>query len=224
VPVEAEKHTAPDAELSALIKEGEKIGGLQIAKSLSRIGNDYKTWTAVVRSFIETTPGLLDIMRKFNPDKTEIYTITVHGIKSVCYSFGAFETGDRAKELEDKSRAGDFEYVKNNNAEFIKTTEKLINDLSVLPGVLTAGTSGPIKEIPDRITLLKILEASRKYDINSLDENIAALEKNSYSQEPDLVPWLRKQCDCSDFPAITQRLSFLDNSDNFMNPENKKRG
>jgi len=197
------ENTAADPAV-ALIAEGEKIGGLEIQNGLKRLDNDHKTWIKIVRTFTETTPGLLEIMQNSIPGNLKKYSVTVHGIKSVCSGIGAREAGERAKELEDCSEAGDLAFVTEKNPDFIMMITRLVDDLRGLLDKITE--EKPLKEKPDGTLLQNILEACENYDMGLLEENMAEIEKNNYNEGEELVQWLRKQCDCSDFSAIRERL------------------
>ena len=205
---EGSKHSSltEDPVIEALLKAGENIKDLDIMSSLASMDWDKDTWIEVVRSFVETTPPLLEILKK--PDSANLgkYSITVHGIKSVCFSFGARKAGEKAKELEERSVAGDLAFVEENNQNFTGMIKKLLEDLTVLLETVSQETRKPAKEKPDPEILEKILEAADSYNIRNLDEGIAILEKFSYTDDEELVQWLRKQCNSSDFAAIRERL------------------
>jgi len=86
-------------------------------------------------------------------------------------------------------------------------TKTLINNLSGLLASVAENDNKPLMQKPDNIVLSKILQAAQNYDINGLEEGIAELEKNSYTQGNDLVQKLRALCNSSDFLAIQEQLA-----------------
>ena len=115
-----------------LIKSGEKIPGFDIHKGLAEVDDDVESWLEVIRIYIDTTPGFLETLKVQCEKNDPEYTITVHGIKGVCNTIGAVGAGEKARELELRSKAGDTEFVSDNTANLISTIEKLICDLKEL--------------------------------------------------------------------------------------------
>ena len=115
-----------------LIKAGEKIPGYDIRKSLAEVDDDFESWREVTRVFIDTTPGILETLKARCEENDRQYLITVHGIKGVCYTVGAVDAGDMARELELRSKEGDTAFVRDNTGNLISTIEKLIVDLTEL--------------------------------------------------------------------------------------------
>jgi HPt (histidine-containing phosphotransfer) domain-containing protein len=193
--------------IEALIKAGTRIKGLDIQAGLERLNGDRHTWLEVIRTFVNTSPELLEILKDQTKENLSKYSVTVHGIKSVCYSFGAKDAGDKAKALEEKSLAMDLTFVQEHSSDFINIIEELIQGLKELLEAVSDKTEKPLKDMPDPEVLEKILEAAKNYDIRNLEEGIAVLEKYTYQEDPELVPWLRRQCEDLEFTAIEARLA-----------------
>ena len=115
-----------------LIKAGEKIPGYDVRKGLAEVDDDIESWLEVTRIFIDTTPGILETLKVQCERNDPGYQVAVHGIKGVCYSVGAVAAGDKAKELELRSKEGDTAFVRDNTGNLISTIEKLIGDLAKL--------------------------------------------------------------------------------------------
>ena len=118
--------------METLIKAGEKIPGFDIRKGLEEVDYDSESWRDVIRIFIDTTPGFLETLKVQCEKNDSEYSVTVHGIKGVCYSVGAVAAGDRARELELRSKKGDTAFTRTHTGKLISTIEKLIADLSKL--------------------------------------------------------------------------------------------
>jgi len=125
---------APDTDqlIKALIKAGEKIPGYDIRKGLAEVDEDFESWLDVITIFIDTTPGILETLKAQCEENDPQYTVTVHGIKGVCKTVGAVGAGEKARELELRSKDGDAAFVRNNTGELVITIEKLIGDLTDL--------------------------------------------------------------------------------------------
>jgi len=128
-----------------IIRAGEKIPGFDIRKSLAEVDGDAEAWLEVIRVFIDTTPGLLEALKtqceEKDVDLDPEYTVTVHGIKGVCYTIGAMGAGDKARELELRSKAGDAAFVRDNNGNLVSIIEKLISDLAKLREQIPRGAT-----------------------------------------------------------------------------------
>ena len=125
----------------------------------------------------------------------------------MCYSFGATEAGDLAKELEKRSLAEDLGFIRENTDGFVNMIEELLKGLGELLEAVDDKTEKPLRDRPDPDVLGKILIAAEKYDIRNLEEGIAALEEYVYQEEGELVSWLREQCNDLEFTAIQERLA-----------------
>jgi HPt (histidine-containing phosphotransfer) domain-containing protein len=84
----------------------------------------------VLRMYIETTPKLLDQIRKINEKDLPGYAKVTHSIKGSSLNIGAKKVGDMAAVMEKTAKAGDLESVQTKNQEFIETTEGLIMQMS----------------------------------------------------------------------------------------------
>jgi CheY-like chemotaxis protein len=201
---------APDlARQQSLVEASNSIAGFDITRGLELVDNDIESWLEVIRSFVQHTPVLLNSMRNVTAETLPEYTVTVHGIKGSCYSLGAQAVGKNAEDLEHKGRAGDIEFIRKNNPDFIALAEKLVNDFGNLITIAEKDNGKVLKPAPERDTLLKILGAASRYDMESLEEYITDLGQYRYENDDDLVTWLREQGNRSEFLAIQERLAKL---------------
>ena len=115
-----------------LIKAGENIPGYDIRKGFAEVDGDIESWMEVTRIFIDTTPDFLETLKVQCEGNDPEYAVTVHGIKGVCFSVGAVDAGDKARQLELRSKEGDIAFVRDNTGKLISTIEKLIINLSKL--------------------------------------------------------------------------------------------
>ena len=123
-----------------LIKAGEKIPGYDVRKGLAEVDDDIESWLEVTRIFIDTTGGILETLKVQCEENDPQYPVTVHGIKGVCYAVGAMGAGDKARELELRSKEGDTAFVRDNTGNLISTLEKLIDDMTKLLEEIPGGT------------------------------------------------------------------------------------
>ncbi|MDR2141967.1 MAG: response regulator [Deltaproteobacteria bacterium] len=167
------------------------IAGLDLEEARRRFGGDEETLTNVLRSYADNMPELLDKLKTPNKENLKDYTITVHGIKSSSYGVGALEVGDQAKELEERSEAGDFDFVQAHNWRFIRLVEKVVADLKsqLAPQAVTAERQKIAG--PDPAALIQLREACQNYDMDGLDAALASLSRFDYEADPELLPWLR---------------------------------
>ena len=114
----------------AIIKAAGKIAGYDIRKGLSEVDDDFESWLEVTRIFIDTIPGSLETLKTQCEENDPQYPVTAHGIKGVCYTVGAMGAGDKARELELRSKEGDTAFVRDNTGNLVSSLEKLIVDLN----------------------------------------------------------------------------------------------
>jgi len=205
---ETETDDEQDLGVDLLSYDGE-IYGLYIEKGLRRFSNDADGYITIMRSFARNTPPLLEIAQEASEDQSRIaeYETIVHGIKGSSGSICAEKVYDMASDLEDAANSNDYYYIIANNAAFIEATKKLIDDINKVLDKVLSGQSKPKKERPDKETLDKLREACISYDMNTVDETITELEAYEYETDSDLIVWLRKNAEQTNFDEIVERLS-----------------
>jgi signal transduction histidine kinase/DNA-binding NarL/FixJ family response regulator/HPt (histidine-containing phosphotransfer) domain-containing protein len=191
------------------ILEAASIEGVHIQDGLSRFGDDVSSYLDVVKSYVNSTPGLLDKLKNLHDIEIKNYAIIVHGIKSSSYSIGANNVGDMAKELELVAKKGDTIFVRQHNEEFIVVAEALISSLSGLIGKIDAANELQTKDAPDADILIRIAAAAKDYDISALDSAIEELSKFNYKSTPDLIEWLNNRVINTELDEIEARMQEL---------------
>jgi signal transduction histidine kinase/CheY-like chemotaxis protein/HPt (histidine-containing phosphotransfer) domain-containing protein len=180
------------------------VEGLDAEKGLERFSGDGKSYMESLHSYVIHTPELLEAAR--NTEHLADYAITVHGIKGSSRGISAEDIGQKAEELEHAAKAGNLDFVKEENGHFILTTQIFIADLSGLLTVLEENLNKPRKAAPDPALLARLRNAAENYDMGELDSVMEELEQCVYETNAELVPWLRDQIDKAEFEEITKRL------------------
>jgi signal transduction histidine kinase/DNA-binding response OmpR family regulator len=205
--VEADSVSASmETQIADLIRKN-RVEGLDAEKGLERFGGDGKSYMESLRSYVTHTPPLLESARKVTSPAD--YAITVHGIKGSSFGISADTIGRWAEKLEHAAKAENLVFVDAENSGFITAAEKFIADLSGLLEVLEQNIQKPCRAAPDSAILIQIAEAAETYDMGELDAMMEKLEQYSYTEEAELVTWLREQINMSEFDAITERLATL---------------
>jgi HPt (histidine-containing phosphotransfer) domain-containing protein len=183
-----------------------KISGLNSAKGLKRFNDNPESDLAILRSYVNNTPAILESMRDISSGLLSAYAIKVHGIKGSSYGISAELAGKMAKELEDAANGGNFDFVRSHNASFIELTELLVQNIRELLEEIDKDIKRQVKPVPDPELLGVILKASREYDMDGLDKAISELEQYRYESREELVEWLREKIGRSSFEEIEKRL------------------
>jgi len=191
------------------IFEGVKIRMLNIPEGINRFGGDEKTYLDTLRSFAKNTCPLLEQIKTVNKDSLDEYAIVVHGIKGSSRSICAELVGTLAEKLEHAAKAGDFEFIEENNLTLIKLANDLIRDINLLIGKNEAGCPKPGKGKPDRGLLQKLLSACERYDTNETDDVIVELNSYEYETDGELVAELVKYADVFQYAEIKNKLKSL---------------
>ena len=108
-----------------------EIEGVDKAKALRQFGSN-ETFFIVLHSFVVNTPGLLDKIRTCTESQLPEYALLIHGIKGTCFGICADTVGKQAEALEHAARQGEFHYVSEHNALFIKAAEELIDCINII--------------------------------------------------------------------------------------------
>jgi CheY-like chemotaxis protein/HPt (histidine-containing phosphotransfer) domain-containing protein len=181
-------------------------GGIDLMEARERYGSE-AVFLDILRSYCAHTPALLEKLRCFSRDGMKQYAIAVHGLKGSSYGVCAKALGDFAAALEEAAEEGDFETVEEKNGELIEAAETLV---AVLKGLLAKMEKSNGKkqrcDAPDSALLDRVLEASKQYRQDLMEEAIAELEKHEYDSDGELVLWLREQFDNLEYDDIQERL------------------
>jgi len=182
---------------------------INIKKGLKRFGGDMEVYLGILRSFAVNTKPLLEKVKLVKRENLNDYAISVHGIKGSCRGIFAKTAGEKAEALEIAANAGDFDFIGNNNPDFVKNIEKLIADLDEI--LEKIGDKNPKKKMatPDRETLTKLFAACIKYDMDETNAVMAELELYEYESNGEIVARLRKYADEADFARIIDELSYF---------------
>jgi hypothetical protein len=183
-----------------------EVKGVDLERGISRYeGED--AYLGVLRSYAIHTPSLLEKLRSLAPETLPEYAVTVHGLKGSSYGICADDIGRQAEELEHAAKEGNYERVRGENDAFILKVEAALSGLQEL--FQSCAAEGPEKKkagAPDRQTLEKLLEASKRFKPIIMEEFLAELESREYESGGDLVVWLREQLDNLEYDAIRERL------------------
>jgi len=189
---------------------GKEIPGLNLQKGLERYEGDEQIYLKVLRSYSSCVSGMLKEMEGYGEDQLDQYKIKVHGIKGTSFDIFAEQTGKDALALEDAAKAGDKNFIKENNKAFVESTWELIRGIDAMMEAIDAENPKPKKDKPDEAILLRILSACRNYEIGRADKAMNELEEYKYESGGELVNWLRENLDKAGFKQIIEKLNYLD--------------
>ena len=184
------------------------IEGFDFESGKARFGGNEKLYAKIIKTFIDNIDPHLDILAGLTQENLADYAIEVHGIKGSLYGISANREGDMAKELEMAAKAGDYDTVIAGNAQLIASIKDLAKKLPELLDDFDRGSeSGQRRAEPDKAILTSILEASRDFDVNKMQDALAELEKYEYDAGGELVKWLGEQITAFSYDKIEERLS-----------------
>jgi len=209
------KETVQDTKPDNAVKTGSQkkyvIPGINTAEALERFDDDDEVYFQVLKSFITYNPKQLETLKTAGDDH-EAYRLAAHSMKGSSRNIGAEELGNRAEMLEKAATHEDWDYINAVNADFIKSAEKIIEDIDAFLKIVMPNdpeANKPEKKNPDPEVLEKILEACENYDMVALREGIEALAQFRYPTFPDLAQWTREQANKSNFSVIQKRMASL---------------
>jgi signal transduction histidine kinase/FixJ family two-component response regulator len=201
---------APPGSGNPLMPDGKtliQIDGLDVEEGLRRFSGDQEVYLGVIRSYAQSVAELFDQLTE--PDYADLksYIISIHGLKSSSYGICAKPVGELAEALEHKAAAGDLDFVRERNPDFLTSVRRLADSLS---GLLTASEAlddRPVREAPDPEILERLKNACSTYDMDGVDKALADLGEFNYSADPDFSAWIKGRVDQMDFQEIVDRLS-----------------
>ena len=186
------------------------IEGLDLEAGVARFGGNPKLYVKIIKTFVDNIGAHLDTLAGLTQGGLEAYGIEVHGVKGSCYGISANKEGDMARELEMAAKEGDFAKVSAWNAPFIEAVNTLVGKLQALLDEIEGGSvTGQKRPEPDKATLASMLQASRDFDVERMQEALKALEQYEYEGGGDLVKWLGEQVTAFGYDKIEERLASI---------------
>jgi signal transduction histidine kinase/DNA-binding response OmpR family regulator len=186
-----------------------KIKDLDVQEGLRRFAGDKEVYLGVIKSYAQSVSDLMAQLTEPDQNDLKNYIIAIHGVKSSSYGICAKKIGEQAELLEHRAAEGDFNYVVNNNPNFLSAVTKLSDSLREILMENEAKYARPVKDNPDPGILLRLREACASYDMDGVDQALGELESYMYSNDPELTTWLRDRIDQLDFQKILDRLSMV---------------
>ncbi|MDR1663974.1 MAG: response regulator [Clostridiales bacterium] len=186
---------------------GISIAGMDKDKALERFNGDESILMEVLQSYESSTRNLIKNLRAYlETGDLEDYTITVHGIKASSYAISAQETGKRAEKLEAAARERDYETVRSEHDSFESSAEALLNEIKKALTEIDKriAPAKPVAASPDRALLIRLAEACKAYDMDSVDGIMEKLESLRYESGGETVRWLREKINEMDFEKIAE--------------------
>jgi len=186
------------------------IAGLHMDKGIKRFDGDADCYCNILRSFAANTPLLLEKIAVAAPDAVADYGIAVHGIKGSSRGICADAVADMAEALEKAAKAGDYDFISAHTAPFLEAAWKLVSEVDAMLAQVNAESRKLQKDAPDKELLNRILEACKRYDMETVDAAVAELESYTYASGGELVPWLWENVQQFNIDQIIEKLSALE--------------
>jgi len=184
------------------------IEGLDFEAGVARFGGNPKLYAKIIKTFIDNIGPHLDKLAELTRESLPDYAIEVHGVKGSLYGISANKEGDMAKDLEIAAKGDDYDTVLAGNVPFIDSVRELTVKLqAVLDDYESGAEAGQKKAEPDKAVLKDMLDASRDFDVEKIQEALKELEKYEYEKDGDLVKWLSEQVTAFGFDKIEERLA-----------------
>ncbi|MDR1894132.1 MAG: response regulator [Spirochaetales bacterium] len=189
-----------------------KLAGINVEAALDRMNGIRESYLEILRAFVRHTPAQLNKLPLNTAETLGEYAITVHGLKGANYGIGADEAGHGAAALEALAKAGQFEAILEGTPPFIKTMEKLIAAIEAVTGSLRSGPEEgpkPRRDEPEAALLADLLEACKRYDMETMERLLSVLEGYAYLSGGDLIAELREDLDNLEYDTLRKRLENL---------------
>jgi HPt (histidine-containing phosphotransfer) domain-containing protein len=188
-----------------------KVDGLDMNKGLDLFGGDEASYLQIMRSYTVNTMPLLEKIKTVTRESLADYAIVVHGIKGSSRGISADAVGDKAASLEEAAKEGNFNFVLDNNADFITAVEKLIGDMDTLLTTIeleaaARDTEKPVKDKPDSELLARLVAACEEGDIDAVDAAIKELDSYEYQADDGLAAWLRENAEQMHYAEIAEKV------------------
>jgi len=156
-----------------------EISGIDVKKGISITGGTLKRYMQILAVFYrDGVQKMAEIKNSLETNNYPLYTTYAHALKSASASIGALDLSEAAKALEMAGKQGDFTYIKQHNAPFLKALEVLLNNIST---VLLANKKNGQKKSVDfetlKLKLDKLRAAVGIYDFDTINEVAKSLQE-----------------------------------------------
>ena len=202
-----ENAAAADIQANAAdIFAGKDIEDIDLHKGLKHFYSDLDTYLGVLRSYVTNSRLTLEKLEFVDADNLADYAIMVHGVKGSSRGIGAETIGAQAEALEMAAKAGDLNFVEDNNDALLDAVANLADKLERLLDSVAPESAKPVKAAPDRDNLVILLAACDNFEIGLADEIMLELEAYSYETDNDLIVWLRENLEETNLMEMSERL------------------
>jgi HPt (histidine-containing phosphotransfer) domain-containing protein len=124
--------TGPNVQLCKRLAD---ISGFDVDEAVRRMAGNTEIYLHSLRVYLSGLPGQLETIRKDGETEDwKNFTIRVHGLKSSLYQIGAKALGDKAFEMEKRSRAGDTAFCRTEYTRLLDSGRKLCDNLAAIVG------------------------------------------------------------------------------------------
>jgi CheY-like chemotaxis protein len=167
----------------------------------------------ILHSFLRHTPDVLSRMESMLPEHMPDYAVAMHGLKGSCYGVCAVRFGQMAAAMEKKAIEGYSPQLQAEHKAFVTELRELLDSLK---DMFEQRQTLERRTALSRETLRFMLDSSRHYRMNKMEEALDELEHYVYEDEAanELVVWLREQTDNLAYGAIVQKLTaYLQNDE-----------
>jgi signal transduction histidine kinase/CheY-like chemotaxis protein len=183
------------------------IESVDLQKAYERFDNSEEILLKILASYSVNTRALLETIEKCNRENLEEYAICVHGIKGSSFGISANAVGEKAKALEKAAKAGDFEFVSANNADFVQAIKKLVEELDGLLRQVALENPKPKKDKIDNDSLAKLIAACENCDIQEVEAVMEEIEAFDYESDGELAAWVRENAYRMNFKQMAETLA-----------------
>ena len=186
-----------------------EIPGIDVQNVMELYGGMMDVFLAVLRSYAENTPGVLEKLQTLTAESLPDYAINVHGLKGSSASICAENIRERSFELEMMAKSGSFKGVLELNEALLRDTKTLINGIKAWLKKQDANAEKPRLGAPDPEVLEGLRQSLIDYDMNGIDVAMNILKSADYDKDADLIPWLEERITISEFDYAAKRIAEL---------------
>ena len=177
---------------------------IDTAEALVNVGGSKEVYRELLQTFFDSD-SMSEAQQYYDARDLENYRITVHGLKSSARYVGADRLSDKAKELEDYSKEGDWESIMREHDNLIPLYRTVADSIREYLGGSKASDKGGAEITMDELTdILKEL-SSRLQDMDFDEAAESAARLKGISTKDEAV-----DTDVSDIVRMVENFDFED--------------
>ncbi len=167
-------------------KSDVNIRGIDYSVGLKNVGDNTESYYKILKSYLRESLEMYKELDGLIKNDIDTFRIKIHGLKSSSANIGAISVSEKARRLEMAAKDLDAEYIDRNISEFYSELLELLDNIKVYVDDYEKKNKNDNKQVFENLEhklLLDIKNAAGHFDITSMENAIAQINKYTYTED-----------------------------------------